>query len=78
MCHYCCYLTHMNASLSPNSHGTSQCIPQYLKCRRTGSCSLTVSLCLVSLTIFFVMLNTTLVLSHSSRIQQQQREQSSN
>jgi hypothetical protein len=79
MCHYCCYLTHAkSSSLSPsNIYDDNQYFPQYFKRRRTRSYHLTVPLCLVSLTLFFILLNITLVLSQSSQVQQQ-REQSSN
>jgi hypothetical protein len=74
MCHYCCYLKHVkSSSLSSNIHDNNQ----YFKHIRTRSSYLTVPLCLVSLTLFFILLNITLVLSQSSQIQQQ-REQSSN
>jgi len=76
MCHYCRYLTHVKSSLSV-IHDNNQYFPHYFKHRRTKSYHLTVPLCLVSLTLFFVMLNISLVLSQSSQVQQQ-RDQSSN
>lgn len=78
MCYYCRYLAHANSSLSSDIYNTNQYIPHDLKCRRTYSYNLTISLCLASLTSFFVMLNITLVLSQPSQVQQQQREQISN
>jgi hypothetical protein len=78
MCYYCCYLTHANSSSLPsNIYDDSQYFPYYFKRRRTQSYQLTVPLCLVSLTLFFILLNITFVLSQSSQIQQQ-RDQSSN
>jgi hypothetical protein len=77
MCHYCCYLTHANSSLSSDLDDNNQYFPHYYKCRRTRSCHLTVPLYLVTLTSFFIMLNITFVFSQSSQIQQQ-RDQSPN
>lgn len=80
MCYYCCYLTHINSSLSSKTHDTNQrFIPQHYQSQHSRSCNLTLSICLISLTLFFIMLNISLVLAHTSRIQQQQqREPSSN
>jgi hypothetical protein len=77
MCHYCCYIIHIKSSLSSNLNDNKQHVSHYFKRRRTRSYQLTVPLCLVSLTLFFIMLNMTLVLSQSSQTQQQ-RDQSSN
>jgi hypothetical protein len=76
MCYYCCYLTHVQSS-SSNIHDNNQYFSHDFKHRRTRSSHLTLPLCLVSLTLFFILLNITFVLSQSSQIQQQ-REQSSN
>ncbi len=74
MCHYCCYLAHVHStSLSSNIYDNNQYFSSHSKQQqqhRTRSSPLTVPLCLVSLTLFFILLNITLVLSQSSRIQQ--------
>ncbi|CAF3865798.1 unnamed protein product [Rotaria sordida] len=78
MCYYCYYLTHVNSSTSSSSsniHNNNQYFRYYFKRRRMRSYNVTMSLCLVSLTLFFVMLNITLVLSQPSQIQQQQQQQ---
>ncbi|CAF0949562.1 unnamed protein product [Adineta steineri] len=78
MCHYCCYLAHVkSSSLSSKIHNNNQSSLYYQKRCRTQSYNLTIPIYLVSLTLFFVMLNITLVLSQSSQVQQQ-RDQSSN
>ena len=77
MCHYCCYLTHVKFSLSSNISHNNQYSLHYYKQNHTRSYNLTIPFCLVSLTLFFILLNITLVLSQSSQIQQQ-RDQSSN
>ena len=78
MCYYCRYLTYVkSSSSSSNISDNNQYFPHYFKHHRTRSYHLTVPLCLVSLTLFFVTLNVALVLSQSSQIQQQ-RDQSSN
>ncbi|CAF2470394.1 unnamed protein product [Rotaria sp. Silwood2] len=77
MCYYCCYLTHVNSSSSSsNIHDNNQYFPYHFKRRCMRSYNVTISLCLVSLTLFFVMLNITLVLSQSSQTQQQQQQSS--
>ena len=90
MCHYCSYLVYSKSSSSSSSSSSSttvtavtdiyddnQYFPHYFKRYRTQSYQLTVPLCLVSLTLFFILLNITLVLSQSSNIQQHERDQSS-
>lgn len=75
MCYYCRYLTHVNSSSSlssQNIYDDNQYIPYDTKHRHTQSCNITMSLCLVTLTSFFVILNITLVLSQSPQIQRQQ------
>lgn len=72
MCHYCCYLTHRKSVVAAAaSANDAQCFPHYFKRHRRSSCHVTIPLCLVSLTLFFIMLNITLVLSQSSQSQQQ-------
>ncbi|UJR30928.1 hypothetical protein I4U23_018440 [Adineta vaga] len=77
MCHYCAYLKHVQSSSSTNISNQNSSSVRYHQQRQIRSYNLTVPLCLVSLTLFFIMLNVTLVLSQSSQIQQQ-RDQSSN
>ncbi|CAF1455297.1 unnamed protein product, partial [Adineta ricciae] len=74
MCHYCAYLAHVKSSTSSSQNSYSL---NYYQQRQARSYNLTVPFCLVSLTLFFVLLNITLVLSQSSQVQQQ-RDQSSN
>lgn len=73
MCHYCCYLAHVNGSSSSTSDLNKQSISRPSKHQRTQSYHLTMPICLVSLTLFFILLNITLVLSQSSQFQQQQQ-----
>lgn len=47
---------------------------RHSKHHRTQSYHLTMPICLVSLTLFFILLNITLVLSQSSQIQQQRQQ----
>ena len=74
MCHYCAYLAHVKSSTTSSQNSYSL---NYYHQRQARSYNLTVPFCLVSLTLFFVLLNITLVLSQSSQVQQQ-RDQSSN
>ena len=75
MCHYCCYLTHINGSSSSSTLSqNNQYYSRHSKSHRTQSYHLTMPICLVSLTLFFILLNITLVLSQSSQIQQQRQQ----
>ena len=74
MCSYCRYLTDER---SPGEDDDDRYRPVYLQPSRPHrSCHPTLMLRLVGITIFFLMLNMTIVLSQSSQTQQQ-RDQSS-
>lgn len=74
MCSYCRYLTDER---SPGDDDDGRYRPVYLQPSRPHrSCHPTLMLRLVGITIFFLMLNMTIVLSQSSQTQQQ-RDQSS-
>jgi hypothetical protein len=71
MCYYCRYLAHQK------SVGyDQQYFSKVIKHRHIRSCDITTCLRLIGITIFFVMLNITIVFSQSSQVQQQ-RDQSS-
>jgi len=73
MCYYCRYL----ANEKSISYDDDQYFPKDVKYRHIRSCHLATILRLIGITIFFVMLNITIVLSQSSQIQQQRDQASS-
>ena len=60
------------SNIDPNKQHFSR----HSKHPRTQSYHLTMPICLVSLTLFFILLNITLVLSQSSQTQQQRQQTS--
>ena len=72
MCYYCRYLAHKKSI----SYDDVETFPKDIQHRHIRSCHITIWLRLIGITLFFVMLNITIVLSQSSQIQQQ-RDQSS-
>ena len=76
MCYYCYYLTHIQSSSLPTIYDDNQRIPIHFKRHPTRLYCFNVPLYLISLTLFFVTLNTTLVLSQPPRAQQQERSSS--
>ncbi|CAF4220799.1 unnamed protein product [Rotaria socialis] len=79
MCHYCRYLENEEKKkITERNHVQyDQYIAQGVKRRHSRSCDLTTVLRLSAMTIFFVMLNVTIVLSQSSQVQQQKDQSSS-
>jgi hypothetical protein len=73
MCYYCRYLAHEKSINYDDEHY----FPEDIKYHSIRSCHLATILRLIGMTIFFVMLNTTIVLSQQSSQIQQQRDQSS-
>jgi len=72
MCYYCRYL----ANKKSINYDDEYYFPEDVKYHSIKSCHIATILRLIGITIFFVMLNITIVLSQSSQIQQQ-RDQSS-
>ena len=72
MCYYCRYLAHEKLI----SYDDEQYLSNHVKYHHVRSCYLTTVLRLIGITLFFVMLNITIVLSQSSQVQQQ-KDQSS-
>ncbi|CAF1029267.1 unnamed protein product [Rotaria magnacalcarata] len=79
MCYYCRYLENEKTKkfIERNHVQYDQYIAQGIKYRHSRSCDLTTALRLIGMTIFFVMLNVTIVLSQSSQVQQQKDQSSS-
>lgn len=88
MCYYCCYLTRCqcSTSLSTKNYDKDRCLLHFYSHKLTQKQQqqnrrhlqpyrLTMSLCLVSLTLFFMLLNVTLVLSHSQSQSSQTNQQ---
>ncbi|CAF0905360.1 unnamed protein product [Adineta ricciae] len=72
MCYYCRYLAHEKLII----YDDEQYLSNHVKYHHVRSCYLTTVLRLIGITLFFVMLNITIVLSQSSQVQQQ-KDQSS-
>ncbi|UJR15702.1 hypothetical protein I4U23_002635 [Adineta vaga] len=73
MCYYCRYLAHKNSI----NYDVEQYFVDNIKYRHVKSCYFTTILHLIGITMFFVMLNITIVFSQSSQIQQQKDQSSS-
>lgn len=73
MCYYCRYLAHEKSKRSIDHVDIKygQYVLHNKKYRQIRSCDLSMILRLMGMTIFFVMLNVTIVLSQSSQVQQQ-------
>lgn len=73
MCYYCRYLAHEKLI----SYNDEQYLTNHVKYHHVRTCYLTTVLRLIGITLFFVMLNITIVLSQSSQVQQQKDQSSS-
>jgi hypothetical protein len=75
MCYYCRYLADERSNSDGDDNDRYSSV-YYQRSHPPRSCHVALILRLVGITIFFLMLNMTIVLSQSSQIQQQ-RDQSS-
>ncbi len=76
MCYYCRYIAHKKSIIYDNKDD-DQYSSKNVKYYSKRSCHLTTLFHLIGITMFFVMLNITIVLSQSSQIQQQKDQSSS-